>query len=118
MISITTATADDLITLADIEQICFSSQESASLNTLKSRFDVFPNHFLVAKIHKHDDNEIIGFVNGMVTDEETITDEMYTNAKLHQPQGKYQTIFGIDVLPSYQHLGIATKLMKNLIEDE
>lgn len=75
MISITTATADDLITLADIEQICFSSQESASLNTLKSRFDVFPNHFLVAKIHKHDDNEIIGFVNGMVTDEETITDE-------------------------------------------
>lgn len=52
----------------------------------------------------------------MVTDEETITDEMYTNAKLHQPQGKYQTIFGIDVLPSYQHLGIATKLMKNLIE--
>lgn len=34
MISITTATADDLITLADIEQICFSSQESASLNTL------------------------------------------------------------------------------------
>lgn len=77
MISITTATADDLITLADIEQICFSSQESASLNTLKSRFDVFPNHFLVAKIHKHDDNEIIGFVNGMVTDEETITDEMY-----------------------------------------
>ena len=76
MISITTATADDLITLADIEQICFSSQESASLNTLKSRFDVFPNHFLVAKIHKHDDNEIIGFINGMVTDEETITDEM------------------------------------------
>ena len=52
----------------------------------------------------------------MGTDEETITDEMYTNAKLHQPQGKYQTIFGIDVLPSYQHLGIATKLMKNLIE--
>ena len=41
MISITTATADDLITLADIEQICFSSQESASLNTLKSRFDYF-----------------------------------------------------------------------------
>lgn len=76
MISITTATADDLITLADIEQICFSSQESASLNTLKSRFDVFPNHFLVAKIHKHDDNEIIGFINGMVTDEETITDEI------------------------------------------
>ena len=35
MISITTATADDLITLADIEQICFSSQESASLNTFK-----------------------------------------------------------------------------------
>lgn len=63
-------------------------QESASLNTLKSRFDVFPNHFLVAKIHKHDDNEIIGFVNGMVTDEETITDEMYTNAKLHHPQRK------------------------------
>lgn len=52
----------------------------------------------------------------MVTDEETITDEMYTNAKLHQPQGKYQTIFGIDVLPSYQHLGIATKLMKILLK--
>ena len=71
-----------------------------SLDTLKSRFEVFPNHFLVAKVHKRDDNEIIGFVNGMVTDEETITDEMYTNAKLHQLIPFYEQ-FG------FQNLGIS-----------
>lgn len=116
MISITTATAEDLSTIAEIEQICFPTKEGASLSAIKSRYKVFPNHFLVAKIYKDEDTEIVGFINGMVTDSLFINDEMYVNANLHQPEGKYQTIFGVDVLPSYQHLGIATKLMNNFIE--
>lgn len=116
MLSITTAIDEDLSTLAQIEQICFPVKESASLSTIKSRFAVFPNQFLVAKIHKDEDTEIVGFINGMITDSLTINDEMYVNAKIHQPNGKYQTIFGLDVLPSYQHLGIATKLMNKFIE--
>lgn len=116
MLSITTATDEDLSTLAQIEQICFPVKESASLSTIKSRFAVFPNQFLVAKIYKDEDTEIVGFINGMITDSLTINDEMYVNAKIHQPNGKYQTIFGLDVLPSYQHLGIATKLMNKFIE--
>lgn len=116
MLSITTAIDEDLSTLAQIEQICFPVKESASLSTIKSRFAVFPNQFLVAKMCKDGDTEIVGFINGMITDSLTINDEMYTNAKTHQPNGKYQTIFGLDVLPSYQHLGIATKLMNKFIE--
>ena len=49
MISITTATAEDLSTIAEIEQICFPTKEGASLSAIKSRYKVFPNHFLVKK---------------------------------------------------------------------
>lgn len=120
MLSITTATIDDLIAIADIEQICFPINEGADFSTFQERFKVFPNHFLVAKINKEDDedndSEIIGFINGMVTNSETISDDMYEKASLHDLEGKYQTIFGINVLPSYQHLGVASKLMENFIQ--
>ena len=43
-------------------------------------------------------------------------DELYHDANLHNPNGAYQTVFGIAVHPDYQHQGIAVKLMNYLIK--
>lgn len=43
-------------------------------------------------------------------------DELYHNVSLHNPDGDYQTIFGLDVLPAYRRQGIAAALMNHLIE--
>lgn len=111
MLIIRHASNKDLSALAEIERICFPASETADLKKLTTRFTVFPRHFLVAELN----SRIIGFINGMVTDKKTIEDIMFDDATLHNPQGKYQSVFGLDVLPKYQHHGFAAELMKAFI---
>ena len=106
------ATINDLEEITKIETICFPESEAASKESLKNRLLIYPEHFwLLVK-----DDKIISFINGMVTDDVTISDEMFENADLHNPQGNYQAIFGVDTLPEYQKRGFAGKLMEVLIQ--
>ena len=61
--------------------------------------------------------KIIGFINGMVTDDQTISDIMFEDASLHQKDGDWQSVFGLDMLPEYRCQGRAALLMEQLIED-
>lgn len=54
-------------------------------------------------------------VNGMVTHSSVITDSMYDNACLHQEEGEWQTVFGLDVLPQYRCRGYGGQLMQHLV---
>ncbi len=51
----------------------------------------------------------------MKTDKITIDDEMFANAKLHNPKGKWLAIFGVNTLPEYRNRGLAGKLMETVI---
>lgn len=42
--------------------------------------------------------------------------ELFNDATRHVPDGDYQTVFGLDVLPKYRNQGIAAQLMNHLIE--
>ena len=46
-----------------------------------------------------EDDTLIAFVDGMVTDQADLTDEMYENASMHQEDGAWQMIFGVNTLP-------------------
>ena len=105
------AVPEDLEALARIEAACFPPAEAASPASLKERLELFADSFFVAKAG----GIPIGFVNGCVTDEKTIRDEMFEDASLHRPDGAYQAVFGLDVLPDHQHQGVATQLMNHLI---
>ena len=41
----------------------------------------------------YDKQKLIAFVDGFVTDEQNLTDEMYENASLHNENGAWQMIF-------------------------
>lgn len=56
-------------------------------------------------------------VNGMVTNNEELEDEMYSNAKLHTEDGKWQMMFGVETLPAYRNMGNASLLMKEAVKD-
>lgn len=112
-ITIRTAVSEDLDQVTAIEAVCFPKAEAADRASFAHRLATFPDSFFVA-VH---DGKIIGFVNGCVTDEKTIRDEMYEDSSLHDPKGAYQSIFGLDVLPEYQRQGIAAKLMEQMIRD-
>lgn len=64
-----------------------------------------------------DEERLIAFVDGLVTDESDLTDEMYERADMHDENGKWQMIFGVNTIPEYRKHGYAGELIKKVIED-
>lgn len=102
---------EDLEQVYQVESLCFPEAEAASRKSLEERIQTFPDSFLVAEAEE----KIIGFINGAITDSPVIRDEMFEDISLHQPEGRYQSIFGLDVHPAHQKQGIAADLMRHLI---
>lgn len=65
--------------------------------------------FLVAE--DRETGKIAGFLNGIATDEEFFRDEFFTDADLHDPNGRNIMILGLDVLPEYRRQGLARELV-------
>ncbi|MFR1112424.1 MAG: GNAT family N-acetyltransferase [Blautia sp.] len=110
---IRTAKMGDLKELTKVEAQCFPQQEAASKEVLRERLSVYPDHFRILE----EDGQILSFINGMVTDEAKIRDEMFAEAHLHRLDGRWQAIFGVDTLPGYQKRGFASLLMEQVIAD-
>lgn len=110
---ITRAQKSDLDALTALEAVCFPPAEAAARESFAARLDAFGDWFFVAK---DADGAIIGMIDGMATDEESIADDMYEDASLHRLNGRVQTVFGLDVLPEWRHRGVAGALMAAFIE--
>jgi ribosomal protein S18 acetylase RimI-like enzyme len=106
------ATANDINRISTIENACFPEAEAASLASFIKRFAAFPECFFVLEIN----GEIVGHINGCIYDYPELPDELYANASLHCPNGKYQTVFGLAVTPEYQRKGYASLLIQHLIK--
>ena len=112
-IEIRPVTINDLDAVTAVEAVCFPAAEAANRESFAHRIATFPECFFVATHN----GEIIGFINGCATNERTIRDEMFEDSTLHDPNGCYQSIFGLDVIEKYQRQGIAAELMNHLIEN-
>ena len=110
---IRTAVPADLQGIANIEAECFPAAEAATEASLSGRLAFYPNHFWV----QLDGDRMIGFVNGMVTDEPDLRDEMYEDASLHNENGAWQMIFGVNTLPQYRRHGYAERLIRQAIDE-
>ncbi|MST87632.1 GNAT family N-acetyltransferase [Lactobacillus porci] len=107
------AMAADLEALAEVEAECFPKAEAATAEEPAGRVKYYGNHFWLM----FDGDRLVSFVDGFVTDEADLTDEMYERAELHQEDGDWQMIFGVNTLPSYRRHGYAGDLLKAAIED-
>ena len=110
---IRTAVPTDLQEIVKIEAECFPAAEAATKVSIAERLAVYPNHFWV----QLDGDRMIGFVNGMVTDDPDLRDEMYEDASLHNENGAWQMIFGVNTLPEYRKRGYAGELIRRAIAD-
>lgn len=110
-ITIRSAYPEEAGTLAAIEAVCFPPEEAASEQAVRERMAAFPENFLVAE----QDGRVVGFINGGTTDKPYLPDEFYHNVKLHKPEGAYQTVFGLNVLPEYRKHGIAGRLVERYL---
>ena len=99
--------------MAEIEAVCFPIEEAASEKEIRARLAAFPKNFYVAATQ---DGKLAGFINGCTTDQPVLGDELYHDISLHRPDGAYQTVFGLNVLPQYRRQGIAEQLVRALID--
>ena len=104
----------DIDELTAIEAECFPAAEAAERKSFEDRLKHYADHFWILE---DDNGKIISFVNGMVTDEEHLTDEMYENASMHDENGAWQMIFGVNTLPEYRKNGYAEAVLRNVISD-
>lgn len=95
--SICRVNQSDLDELTAVEAVCFPKEEAATRESLAARLYAFGNWFFAAK---DENGKIIGRIDGMATDEESIDDAMFEDASLHREDGAVQTVFGLDVLPA------------------
>ena len=107
------ATIHDLDCISQIEHACFPPAEAATKDAFYDRLSVYPDHFWLLEL----DATVIGFIDGMVTNETAISDAMFEHAKLHNKEGAWQAIFGVTILPEYRNKGYAALIMHRVIAD-
>ena len=111
---IRTAALADLPAVTAVEAACFPAAEAATERDFAQRLAVYPNHFWLLE---EDDGTLVSFVNGLVTDEPLLRDEMYADASLHNEHGVWQMVFGVNTLPQYRRQGLAGQVLERVIAD-
>ena len=104
---------EDLKKVAEVEAVCFPAAEAAGYEDFIERYQTCQNSFFVAET---EEGEIAGFCNGCCADTDYLADALYHDASLHNPDGDYQMIFGLDVNPKFQKQGIGEALMRHMIK--
>lgn len=107
------ATIEDIKAITAVETECFPPAEAATEKEFIERVRYYGNHFWLM----FEQEKLIAFVDGFVTDEPDLTDEMYENASMHNENGAWQMIFGVNTLPTYRKYGYAGRLIRRAIED-
>ena len=110
---IRTATIEDLDAVTAVEAECFPPAEAATREEFEGRLRTYGDHFWLM----FEDEKLVSFVDGFVTDQKDLTDEMYEKAEMHDENGKWQMIFGVNTIPSCRKKGYAGMLIERAIAD-
>lgn len=107
---------EEISQAAEIEKRCFSPNEACSYEHMERRIRKAPDLFLVAA--DRETGLLAGFLNGLATNGEHLTDDFFTNAEVHNPEGENIMLLGLDVLLEHRGKGLARKLMEEYIRRE
>ena len=107
------ATKHDISAISEVEAKCFPPSEAASEKAFTQRIENYGNHFWLM----YENDKLIAFVDGFVTDESDLTDEMFADATMHNENGAWQMIFGVNTLPEYRNNGYASELLRRAIDE-
>ena len=107
------ATKHDISAISDVEAKCFPPSEAASEKAFTGRIENYGNHFWLM----YENDKLIAFVDGFVTDESDLTDEMFADATMHDENGAWQMIFGVNTLPEYRNNGYASELLRRAVDE-
>lgn len=108
--------AKDADAAVAIEQTCFPPNEACSEKMMRERVEKAADSFMIAEVSGNvlavDHLTVVGFINGIATNDEKFRDDFFTDASLHNPAGKNVMLCGVDVLPAYRNQGLASLMMQ------
>lgn len=110
---IRTANMEDLDAVASVEALCFPPAEAATKEAFAQRLQYYADHFWLM----FDGDRLVSFMDGFVTDQEDLEDEMYERASMHNENGAWQMIFGVNTIPDCRRKGYAGLLIQRAIDD-
>ena len=110
---IRTANMEDLDAVASVEALCFPPAEAATKEAFAQRLQYYADHFWLM----FEGNRLVSFVDGFVTDQEDLEDEMYERASMHDENGAWQMIFGVNTIPDCRRKGYAGLLIQRAIDE-
>jgi ribosomal protein S18 acetylase RimI-like enzyme len=105
------ATPADCAAITALEAACFPPAEAAPYESFTARLAAFPDRFFLLIL----DGKPVSMVNGSLTNEADLRDEMFHDAALHDPEGGWQMIFGVATHPDYRRRGYAGALLRHAI---
>lgn len=103
----------DLEKITALEAVCFPEAEAGKKEDFEKRLSAFPEHFWLLE----ENGEIVSMVDGMVSNSSHLLDEMFEDAGLHDENGEWQMIFGVETRPDRQGRGYMDMLMRRVIRD-
>ena len=111
LLHIRTAGPEDLQRMAAIEAVCFPPEQAVSQGDIEKRIAAYPGHLLLAICQE----EVVGYIMGPVIREPYIRDDMFADTGCHDPNGSWQAVFSLAVIPPLQRRGIGGQLIHAMI---
>ena len=113
---IRTAALPDLEEAVYIEDLIFPGNMEAARAMIKERLEVYPEHYWLLLDDACEPPKVIGMIDGFVTDIPDLEDRMFDHPEMHDENGAWQMLFGLEVLPEYRKQGCAAMLVNHVIE--
>ena len=111
--SIRTGRPEDWEAAAALERACFPPAGAADPERIRDRLKHFPDCFWLLFCG----DRLVSMVDGMATDQEDLTDDLYADASLHAPDGDWQMLFGVCTAPDMRGRGCAGLLLGRVLSD-
>lgn len=107
-IAIRHAEINDLNELSDLENRCFLPAEACNKEHMKQRLEIYPDFFFL-----HEENgKIVSFVDGLLSRDIDLKDEMYEDAHMHNPDGTWLMILGVNTDPQFRNHKFASACIR------
>ena len=107
------AAPDDVLKLSVIESLSYPIGEGAAEEQIRERVSAFPENFWILE----EDGRILAFLNGITSDRADLTDEMYENTSMNQPDGKVFMVFSVVSAPDVRGKGYASAVVEQFVAD-
>lgn len=112
-LKITKGKIEDYRAIAEVEKACFPIAEAASEKQIKERLLAYGDCFYLLYV----DDQLVSFLDGMISNEKDLKDEMYADVFMHNKNGDWQMIFGVNTLKEYRNRGYASMLIRQCIKE-